>query len=813
MDKLTVPSEIGILPLRNSVLFPHAIMPISVGRRKTLNLLDDVVRESKLIGVISQRNPSDEDPDPSAMYRVGTVARILKVVKLSGNNVNLIIQGLQRVRVDRFVSSEPFMKAAVTPLEDVVPNGVELEALVRSLVSQFERLVQVSPNISNDLGEMVLSAGSGEPGRLSDLAASVLNISAEEKIGLLERNNVKDRVQKLVETVTRELELQEISSKIQSQVADEVGKTQRQYYLREQMKAIQKELGEEDDRQAEIDDLKKKIEDAHMPEEARKAAEKELDRLAKMPPQAAEYTVARTYLDWLVTLPWSVETEDKLDVLAAKQVLDEDHYDLEKVKDRILEYLAVRSMKKDLKGPILCFAGPPGVGKTSLGKSIARAMGRKFVRNSLGGVRDEAEIRGHRRTYIGSLPGRIIQSIKRAGTRNPVFMLDEIDKVGTDFRGDPSSALLEVLDPEQNNAFSDHYLEVPFDLSRVLFICTANVLDTIPPALQDRMEVLRLPGYTEEEKLEIARTHLVPRQRGEHGLAESQFSISDDAVRSVINEYTREAGVRNLDRELATLCRKVARRIVEGATGQVEITRQTLGELLGPVRHFRELSERTGRPGVATGLAWTQVGGEILFVESSRMRGKGKVTITGRLGDVMKESALAAMTWIRANADRLSLDERLFDRSDFHIHIPAGAIPKDGPSAGITLTCSLVSLLTGLPVAPDLAMTGEITLRGRVLPVGGIKEKVIAAKSAGIQRVILPTKNEKDLEDVSASVKEALSFQFAAEIDEVLDLAFGAALRNLPRVAVRGEIDPDLDAPIALPLDEDGDGDPATSRA
>jgi len=793
VENLEVPTEIGVLPLRNSVLFPHAIMPISVGRRKTLNLLDDVVRESKLIAVVSQRNPSDDDPEPNGLYRVGTVARILKVVKLSGNNVNLIIQGIQRIRVDRFVSTEPFVKASVTPVDDAVDQTVELEGLVRSLVDQFQQLVQVSQTISSDLGEMVLSAGSGDPARLSDLAASVLNVSSEEKIGLLERNNVKDRVQKLVEIVTRELELQAISSRIQSQVADEVGKTQRQYYLREQMKAIQKELGEEDDRQQEIDELRKKIEEAGMPEDARKAAEKELDRLSKMPPQAAEYTVSRTYLDWLVTLPWSVSSEDKLDVVRAKEILDEDHYDLEKVKDRIIEYLAVRTLKTDLKGPILCLAGPPGVGKTSLGKSIARAMGRKFVRASLGGVRDEAEIRGHRRTYIGSLPGRVLQGIKRAGTNNPVFVLDEIDKVGTDFRGDPSSALLEVLDPEQNDSFSDHYLEVAFDLSKVLFLCTANVLDTIPPALRDRMEVLRIPGYTEEEKVEIAKLHLVRRQRDEHGLTEEQVEFTDDALRSVVNEYTREAGVRNLDRELANLCRKVARSIVEGYEGKTVVDPAKVQELLGPIRFFRELSERTDRSGVVVGLAWTQVGGEILFVESSMMRGKGKVTITGRLGDVMKESALAALTWIRSNTERLKLDETLFERTDFHIHIPAGAIPKDGPSAGITLTCSLVSLLTGLPVSPELAMTGEVTLRGKVLPVGGIKEKVIAAKSAGIKQVILPTRNERDLEDVSDAVREALTFRFVDDMDQALDMVFAEGLKNRPVVESRREDDDEED--------------------
>ena len=810
MESLTVPTEIGVLPLRNSVLFPHAIMPISVGRRKTLNLLDDVVGDNKLIAVVSQRNPADDDPDPTELYRVGTAARILKVVKLSGNNVNLIIQGLHRVRVDRFVGTEPFVKAQVTPLEDSLDGGVELEALVRSLVNQFQKLVHVSPNISSDLGEMVLSAGAGEPARLSDLAASVMAISAEEKIGLLERSNVKDRVQKLVEIVTRELELQEISSKIQSQVADEVGKTQRQYYLREQMKAIQRELGEEDERQAEIDELKQKIEDAKMPEEPRKAAEKELDRLSKMPPQAAEYTVARTYLDWLISLPWDVETEDKLDVAEAKVVLDEDHFDLEKVKDRILEYLAVRALKKDLKGPILCLAGPPGVGKTSLGRSIARAMDRKFIRISLGGVRDEAEIRGHRRTYIGSLPGRIIQGIKRAGTNNPVFMLDEVDKLGSDFRGDPSSALLEVLDPEQNFSFSDHYLEVPFDLSKVFFICTANVLDPIPPALRDRMEVLQIPGYTEEEKVEIAMAHLVPRQREEHGLTEENIDYTEEAIRTTINDYTREAGVRNLDRELANLARKIARRYVEGEKDKVVLDADRVHELLGPVRYFRELTERTDRSGVAIGLAWTQVGGEILFVESSRMKGKGKITITGRLGDVMKESALAAMTWIRSNASTLGIDEKLFEESDFHVHIPAGAIPKDGPSAGVSLTCSLVSLLTGIPVMPHLAMTGEVTLRGKVLPVGGVKEKVIAAKSAGIKRVLLPTKNEKDLVDVSQPVRDAMRFQFVDDIEQLLDLAFGDAIREVAATAALPEAtEPALvdGSPITVVVTQDMDDD------
>ncbi len=781
MEQIKIPEEIGVLPLRNSVLFPHAIMPISVGRRKTLSLLDEVVRNNELIAVVSQRDKADNDPEPSGMYRVGTLAKILKVVKLSGNNVNLIIQGLRRIRVDKFNTMEPFVRAVISPLGEMVPSGgadVEVEALSRSMVNQFQTLWQVSSNISPELGEMVLTAGTGDPERLSDLTSAVLNISVEEKIGLLERHNLKDRIQKLVEIITREVELQEISSKIQSQVADEVGKTQRQYYLREQMKAIQKELGETDDKTAELEEIQKKIDDAGMPEEPRKAAEKEMDRLAKMPPQAAEYTVARTYLDWLVTLPWKKETEDNLDVSHAKTVLDDDHYDLTKVKDRILEYLAVRSLKKDLKGPILCLSGPPGVGKTSLGKSIAHAMGREFVRASLGGVRDEAEIRGHRRTYIGSLPGRIIQGMKRAGTRNPVFILDEIDKLGNDFRGDPSSALLEVLDPEQNHAFSDHYLEVPYDLSQVFFLCTANMLDTIPPALRDRMEVLTIPGYTEEEKLEIARSFLVSKQMEAHGLTAEKIEFSLDGLRTVINDYTREAGVRNMDREIANVCRKIARKIVEGAEGKVLVDPDKVRDLLGPAKYYRDVAEWTDRSGIATGLAWTQVGGEILFVECTRMKGKGKLMITGRLGDVMKESAMAAVSWIKANARNLGLDEDLFETTDFHIHMPAGAVPKDGPSAGVTLASALVSLLTDLPVSSDLAMTGEITLRGKVLPVGGIKEKIIAAKSAGIKHVILPEKNIKDLDDVSDAVREALTFHPVREIEEVLDLAFGAALKE-----------------------------------
>jgi len=771
-DPIELPGVFGILPLRNSVLFPQTVMPISVGREKTLRLIDDAIKDSKPIAVVSQKDPATDDPEPDAMYRFGTAARILKAIRIGGNNVNLIIQGVSRVRVVRWVGTSPFLTAEFERFVETRETGIEVEALARNLTNQFQRLVAIHPNLSGELGEMVQSAE--EASRLADLISSAMPIPVAEKMALLVEPSTRTRLERLTEIVAREIEVTELGSKIQSKVMDEVGRSQKQFYLREQMKAIQKELGEEEDRSVELNDLKKAIEESGMPKEAREAADRELDRLSKMPPAAAEYTVARTYLDWLISLPWNKTTEDHIDVAKAREVLDEDHYDLKDVKERILEYLAVRQLKQDLKGPILCFAGPPGVGKTSLGKSIARAMGRKFTRISLGGIRDEAEIRGHRRTYIGSLPGRIIQGLRRAGTRNPVFILDEIDKVGSDFRGDPSSALLEVLDPEQNNSFSDHYLEVPFDLSQVFFITTANVLDTIPPPLRDRMEVLRIPGYSEEDKLEIAKRHLLPRQIAEHGLTDQQIEFSDQAIAKIVSEYTSEAGVRNLEREVASICRKVARRVVEEKPeGKTVITPEAVEEYLGPTKIFREVAERTDRSGVAIGLAWTQSGGDILFVESTRMRGKGKVSVTGHLGDVMKESTQAALSYLRSNALKFGLDEQLFDRNDFHIHVPAGAIPKDGPSAGVTMFTSLLSLVAERPVPSDIAMTGEITLRGKVLPVGGIKEKVLAAKRAGVKRVILPDKNEKDLRDLPEHVKAALSFQFVSEIDELILAVWG----------------------------------------
>ncbi|MBP7147048.1 MAG: endopeptidase La [Acidobacteria bacterium] len=781
------PDAMGILPLRNSVLFPHAVMPISVGRRKTLALIENALDKDLHIAVVSQKDASVDDPSTDDLYTYGTTARILKAIRVGGGNINLIIQGLDRVRVERYTQHEPFLAGEIARLPEQETAGLSIEASARNLAMQFRKLVEIHPNLSGDIAE--LSLPENEPDRLADLVASVLPIPVADKMELLPITSLEERLDKITHRVVREIQVTELGSQIQSRVMDEVGKTQRQFYLREQMKAIQRELGEGDERTKEMDELKAKLEQAKLPDEAREIAERELDRLSGMSPASAEYTVARTYLDWLVNLPWSVTTEDKIDLKKTRTILDEDHYDLEKVKDRILEYLAVRKRKPDLKGPILCLVGPPGTGKTSLGRSVARAMERKFVRVSLGGVRDEAEIRGHRRTYVAALPGRIIQGLKRAGSKNPVFVLDEIDKLGADFRGDPSSALLEVLDPEQNHTFSDHYLEVPFDLSQVFFICTANVLDTIPPALRDRMEVLSLPGYTEEEKVEIARRHLIPRQIEFNGLADAHVEITQDAVQRVIGEYTREAGLRNLEREIASLCRKIARRIVEQGEGQdtlpsVKVTADDIPGYLGPAHFYRELAERADRPGVAIGLAWTQAGGDILFIESTRMPGRGKLTITGRLGEVMKESAQAALSWIRANAGRFGVGPEVFEKNDLHVHVPAGAIPKDGPSAGVTLAVSLLSLLIGRPVRPQLAMTGELTLRGKVLPVGGIKEKVLAARRAGVSRVLLPRHNEKDLEDVQPELRQNLEFVFVDELDDVIRESLGEIVVPDPAPAV-----------------------------
>lgn len=762
---------IGILPLRNSVLFPYAVMPISVGRRKTLALVESALEKDLPIVVISQLEASVDDPGPQDTYTVGTRARILKAIRVGGGNVNLIIQGLDRVEIEEYTELEPFLTARICVLEDKKEEGLEIDALARNLSRQFRKLVEIHPNLSGDIAE--LSLPEDDPDRLADLVASVLPVSVADKMDLLPILSLRERLEKITYRVVRETQVTELGTQIQSRVMDEVGKTQRHFYLREQMKAIQSELGEGDDRTREVEEFRTKLEEAELPEEAKQVADRELDRLASMSPSSAEYTVSRTYLDWLVNLPWSKSTEDTIDLKQTREILDRDHYDLEKIKDRILEYLAVRKRKPDIKGPILCLVGPPGTGKTSLGRSIARSMGREFVRASLGGVRDEAEIRGHRRTYVGALPGRILQGLKRAGTRNPVFVLDEIDKLGADFRGDPSSALLEVLDPEQNFSFADHYLEIPFDLSQVFFICTANVLDTIPHALRDRMEVLSLPGYTEEEKLEIARRHLTPRQIEENGLASLEVQIEDEAISRVITDYTREAGLRNLEREIASLCRKIARKTVEDGepNGPIVVTAEDVQEFLGPAKFYRELAERADRPGVSIGLAWTQAGGDILFIEATKMRGKPGLTVTGRLGDVMKESATAALSWIRTHAERFGISHEVFEKNEIHVHVPAGAIPKDGPSAGVTMAIALLSLLTDKPVQPMLAMTGEITLRGKVLPVGGIKEKILAARRAGVTRVLLPSHNEKDLEDIQPELREQMEIVLVHDLDQVISEA------------------------------------------
>jgi len=771
------PDIVAVLPLRETVLFPQAVLPLSAGRASSVRLIEEAVRASRLIGVVTQRDPAADDPGAAGLYPVGVLARIHKAVKQADGTVRLVVQGLSRFRLVEVLEDKPFLRARVQALTDPsdAAGDVESQALMRNAVALFRKVVALSPLLSDEAANLPVNIL--HPGTLADVIAAALpTLSTVVKQEVLETLDVRLRLQTIVAALTKEAEVLELGSKIQSEVQSEVSKTQREYYLREQMKAIQKELGASDERTQEIEELRAKIEASGMPEEAHKEATRELDRLAKMPPAAAEYTVARTYLDWLIAMPWRTETVDNVDIAEARRVLDEDHVGLDKVKERILEYLAVKKIRPEGKGPILCFVGPPGVGKTSLGKSIARALGRKFHRLSLGGMRDEAEIRGHRRTYIGALPGQIVQGLRRAGTKNPVLMLDEIDKLGMDFRGDPASALLEVLDPEQNGSFRDHYLDVPFDLSRVLFITTANILDTVPAPLRDRMEVIHLAGYTEEEKIAIAKEHLVPKQAREHGLqAGTDLTFAEEALRVLIRGYTREAGLRNLEREIATVCRKIARRRgEEGNADSVAVTPELVASLLGAPRwEYEELRERTRESGVAIGLAWTPVGGDILFVEATRMKGGKTLTLTGQLGDVMKESAQAALSWVRSHAGELGIAPDVWETSDIHVHVPAGAIPKDGPSAGVTMVAALVSLLAGRPVRGDLAMTGEISLSGRVLPVGGIKEKILAARRAGVSTVILPRRNEKNLlEDVQPSVRESMTFHLVDSIPEVLAVAF-----------------------------------------
>ncbi len=759
-----------ILPVSDLVLFPRLIMPLVLWEESAQKLVDEVLLQDKVLGVLASREDKPRGFGPDNLYPVGTAAVILKMRKPEDGSVRLLLQGLYRFRLADWVGYDPYLAAKIEPLSEDYEPDLEIEAMTANLKGLFLRMLELSPYLPAELGALVRELG--DPRVLADVAGGSLNISKAEKQELLETIPVKDRLRRVLVLINRELEVLELSKKIQSQVKSEMDKVQRDYYLREHIKALQRELGETDERLREMEELQFRLEEAGLPAPALKEAERELARLKRTPPTSPDHQVIRNYLEWMIELPWSASTEDNLDLAQARRILDEDHYDLEKVKKRILEYLAVRKLKPDMKGPILCFVGPPGTGKTSLGRSIARALGRKFVRLSLGGVRDEAEIRGHRRTYVGALPGRIIQSIRRAGSNNPVFILDEVDKLGADFRGDPSSALLEVLDPEQNFSFSDHYLEVGFDLSKVMFITTANMLDPVPPALRDRMEVLETPGYTEEEKLEIAYHYLVPRQLEGHGLTAEQFQITPEAMRRLISIYTREAGLRNLEREIAGLCRAVAREIVEGTRTRVEVGASDLPQYLGPPRFFREAALERPLPGVATGLAWTPTGGDLLFIEALRMPGTGNLKLTGQLGEVMKESANAALSYIRARAPFLNIEEDFFEKADLHIHVPAGAIPKDGPSAGLGLLAALVSLLSGRAVKKGLALTGEITLRGDILPVGGIKNKVLAAHRAGLKEIILPAQNAGDLEEIPESVRRDLTFHPVERLDQALEVAF-----------------------------------------
>jgi ATP-dependent Lon protease len=767
-----LPDALPILPLRETVTYPDTLTPLAVGQERSINLVNDVLSGNRMLAMVASKDPENDAPGPDDLYDVGVAGTVARMMKVPDGTLRILVQGTVRIRILDYVSEQPYLVARIEEMSDVIERSTELEALTRNVQTIFSEIIEAIPYLPEELQLAV--ANLDEPSALSHLIAGALRISTEEKQELLETVDVTKRLRRLSEILTRELEVVQLGSKIQSQVESEIDKGQREYFLRQQLKAIQEELGEEDEQQAEINELRDRIEEAGLPEEARKAADRELSRLEKLPPVAAEYGVIRTYLEWLVDLPWNKETEDNLEISHAREVLDTDHYDLEEVKDRILEYLAVRKLNPDSPGPILCFVGPPGVGKTSLGRSIAKALGREFERISVGGVRDEAEIRGHRRTYIGALPGTIVRALRDAGTRNPVFMIDEIDKMGADFRGDPSSAMLEVLDPAQNSTFRDHYLDLPFDLSEVLFIATANILDTVPPPLQDRMEVIQLAGYTIEEKLHIAKRYLVPRQLEANGLKPSQIEFADAALRAIIDEYTREAGVRNLERQIGTVCRKVARQHAEGtAEGKMKISAKRARELLGKQRFFSETRRRTKDPGVATGLAWTPVGGEVLFVEATAVPGTGNLTITGQLGDVMRESAQAALTWVRRHAGEVApdLDEDWFAKHDIHVHVPAGAVPKDGPSAGVAMATSLASLISNRPVRNDVAMTGEVTLTGQVLPIGGLKEKSLAAQRAGIKQVIVPDRNEGDVEEISEQEREGLDFVYADDIGDVLQTA------------------------------------------
>jgi len=767
-----LPEALPVLPLRETVTFPETLTPLAVGQERSIKLVDDVLGSNRMLAMVAARDPEDEEPGPEGLYDVGVVGIVARMLKVPDGTLRILVQGAQRVELGPYVAEEPYLVARIAELPDVIDEGPELEALTRNVQRTFSEIVEHIPYLPEELQMAV--ANIEDPAALGHLIAGALRISIEEKQALLEEVDVGARLRQLSQFLARELEVVQLGSQIQSQVQSEVDKGQREFFLRQQLKAIQDELGEGDEQQAEVSELRQRVEEAKLPEQALKAAERELSRLEKLPPAAAEHGVIRTYLEWMVELPWSQWTEDNLDIAHAREVLDADHYDLEKVKDRILEYLAVRKLKPDSPGPILCFVGPPGVGKTSLGRSIAKALGREFERISVGGVRDEAEIRGHRRTYIGAMPGTIIRALRDAGSRNPVFMIDEIDKMGADFRGDPSSAMLEVLDPAQHDSFRDHYLDLEFDLSEVLFIATANVLDTVPGPLQDRMETIELAGYTLEEKRHIARRYLVPRQIEANGLKASQIEFSDSALTAIIEEYTREAGVRNLERQIGAICRKVARDVAEGKSKRkVKVSAKRARELLGRRRVFAEQRRRTKDPGVATGLAWTPAGGDVLFIEATAMPGSGGLTITGQLGDVMKESAQAALSYVRGHFHDLvpDLEGDWFAKHDIHIHVPAGAVPKDGPSAGVAMTVALTSLISGRPVRNDVAMTGEVTLTGQVLPIGGLKEKSLAAQRAGIKRVIVPARNEGDVAEIPEHERSALEFVHVDEVSKAIDAA------------------------------------------
>ncbi|MGZ4326596.1 MAG: endopeptidase La [Solirubrobacteraceae bacterium] len=781
-----LPQRVGVLPLRDTVTFPDMLIPLNVGQERSIELINDVLRGDRSIAMVASANPEAESPGPEDLYSVGVLGVVARMIRVPDGTLRVLIQGGQRVRIENWLQTEPYLVAEVADAPDVVDHTPELTALMRNVQQTFTDIVEQVPYLPEELQIMV--ANVDDPSVLAHLIAGALRLKTEEKQALLEEVDVGKRLRRLSEILARELEVVAIGSKIQSQVQSELDKGQREYFLRQQLKAIQEELGEADEMQAEISELREQLDAIELPEDVRKQADRELSRLERLQPAMAEYGVVRGYLEWIATLPWDKSTEDNLDLKHARKVLDEDHYDIEQVKERILEFLAVRKLKPDARGSILCFVGPPGVGKTSLGRSIARALGRKFERLSVGGVRDEAEIRGHRRTYIGAMPGTIIRAMRDAGANNPLLMIDEIDKMGADFRGDPSSAMLEVLDPEQNHSFRDHYLDLPFDLSAVTFVTTANTLDTIPGPLRDRMEVIQLAGYTEEEKLQIAKRYLVPRQIERNGLTKSKIAFTDSALRVIISDYTREAGVRQLEREIGTACRKVARQVAEGtAMRKVTVTEPRIRELLGKQRFYSEVRRRTNRPGVATGLAWTPVGGDVLFIEATAMPGKGNLTITGQLGDVMKESARAALSYVRSNATELvpDLDEDWFAQHDIHIHVPAGAIPKDGPSAGVAMTTALASLLSGRPVRSDVAMTGEITLTGQVLPIGGLKEKALAAQRGGIRVVIAPARNEQDIDEIPEHLRKDLEFRFVSEIGEVLEVALQRRRAPRPRAVAR----------------------------